>query len=512
MSEQKDTETKLAEQKNNYILRNKIILETSMDGFCAVDLDGKLLEVNSSLCDITGYSKKELLKMKITDIEVLETTEQTAQHIAKIMKEGYDRFETKHRCKDGKIIDIEVSAQFCDFDENKFLFSFFRDITQRKKIEEKLRELIYAMDHCGEGLAIVDTQGVLQYVNNAFARMHGYEPDELHRKHLSIFHSPEQIPAVEAANRQLVSTGSFVGEIWHSRRDGTVFLTRMNNVPLIDKAGNTIGMLGTLQDITELKHLEAEREIYKGKVLRAQKHAYIDSMGAIVAHQVNQPLTKINVLLDRALDNAKNESCWPSVIKDVKEGLAEVKKVVSIIRKFRQYSKNSALEGVSKINVSAVADRIVSVLSERATRAKMHISAKGLANLPEIEINETALEQIFLIIIKNAIEAADGLKPHKLDIIGKFTDGNIELRFSDDCCGIAPENIDKIFEPFFSTKTKDKGMGLGLNIVQQILINCGGQIRVESRLDSGTTFYVTLPISNFQIPISNCQFLKTNIF
>ena len=120
----------------------------------------------------------------------------------------------------------------------------------------------------------------------------------------------------------------------------------------------------------------------------------------------------------------------------------------------------------------------------------------GLGDLPEVKTNEMALEQIFLIIIQNAIEAADGRKEHKLDITGKFADGNIELQFADDCCGIAPENLDRIFEPFFSTKTEDKGMGLGLDIVQQILISCGGQIRVESQLGKGTTFYVTLPVSN----------------
>ena len=126
----------------------------------------------------------------------------------------------------------------------------------------------------------------------------------------------------------------------------------------------------------------------------------------------------------------------------------------------------------------------------------MRISTNGLRDLPEVEINETALEQTFLIITQNAIEAADGQKPHKLDITGKFADGNIELQFADDCCGIAPENLDKIFEPFFSTKIEDNGMGLGLAIVQQIFISCGVQIRVESHLGKGTTFYVTLPISN----------------
>ena len=154
------------------------------------------------------------------------------------------------------------------------------------------------------------------------------------------------------------------------------------------------------------------------------------------------------------------------------------------------------METTGKLNVSSTANRIISMLSKRAEQAKINISAEALDDLPRVEINETALEQIFLIIIQNAIEAADGRKQHKLDVLGKFTDGNIELQFSDDCCGIAPEDLDKIFEPFYSIKSNGKGLGLGLEIMQQILIGHGGQIDVESQIGKGTTFYVTLPISN----------------
>ena len=254
------------------------------------------------------------------------------------------------------------------------------------------------------------------------------------------------------------------------------------------------------RDITEQKQLEAdreiyvEREIYKEKLLKVQRYAYIGSMGALVAHQINQPLTKINILLDRAIEQIEEASCSPTALKSTKECLSEAQKAASIIRKFREYVKSSTLESSGNGNVSAIADRIVSVLSEVLRQAKMRISTNGLRDLPEVEINETALEQTFLIITQNAIEAADGRKSHKLDITGKFADGNIELQFADDCCGIAPENLDKIFEPFFSTK--DNGLGLGLAIVQQIFISCGVQIRVESQLGKGTTFYVTLPISN----------------
>ena len=99
-------------------------------------------------------------------------------------------------------------------------------------------------------------------------------------------------------------------------------------------------------------------------------------------------------------------------------------------------------------------------------------------------------------MIQNAVDAADGLKAHRLDISGKYVDSKLELLFLDDCCGIPPEDIDRIFEPFFTTKADTGGIGLGLDIVQQILIGCGGRIRVESTVGKGSTFYVTLPFGN----------------
>ena len=143
------------------------------------------------------------------------------------------------------------------------------------------------------------------------------------------------------------------------------------------------------------------------------------------------------------------------------------------------------------------------MLSEKAEEAKIDILIKNLEQLPQVEINETALEQILFIIIQNAIEAADGKKQHKLEISGKFTEGYIVLGFSDDCCGIKSEYLGKIFEPFFSTKSDGKGIGLGLDIVQHILISCGGEIRVESVFGKGATFCATLPVSNMMASRDN---------
>jgi PAS domain S-box-containing protein len=492
---------KPAKQKSDLTRYSKMILKTSIDGFSVIGLDGKLLEVNSSLCNITGYSKEELLKMKISDIEAQWTPEQIAQRIDKVRKQGYDRFETKHRRKDGRIIDVEVSTQYCDSGEEQFFFAFTRDITDIKlSMEKLLKSLSVHKKLCNNIPGMVyraRPDWSTEFIANS-EMVCGYTSEDMNSgkvNWLDIIHPDDREMILNDAPNVKAKLSKTMHVYRIIAKDGSIRWLEDHKSATFTQKGVFNGVDGVVFDITERKQLEAERENYREKLLKAQRHTYISSMGSIVAHQVNQPLTVINFLLGRAIEHIEEASCSPAILKDVKESLAAAKKAAAIIHKFRQYFHAPALENVGKVNISDVADRILSVLSEKAIQAVIRISIKGLGDLPEVETNEMALEQIFFIIIQNAIEAADGQKLHQLDITAKCADGNIELQFSDDCCGIANENIDKIFEPFFSTKTKDKGMGLGLDIVQHLLIDYGGQIRVESRHAKGTTFYLTLPIN-----------------
>jgi len=750
MSKRKNNETKPAERKIRLDDFGRMILDTAIDGYCMLDLNVNILEVNTSLCKMLGYSRDELLTMNLAQIEVSETPQEITKHVDMVIKAGYDRFETKHCCKDGTIIDVEVSAQFCEREKDKIIFSFFRDITEHNKADKALkdseRKYKILFENATGGIIVVETgTRKILYSNPYACKMLDYSEEEMKRICVEQIHDPQDweyvlsefesqkrgqkkvsldIPylrkdgvkvyadlnfakvdiddkecwvafitditdrkiaekalkdsesryktlfenAVEgilvaeletrkftyanpAACKMLGCTeeelkGMYVNEIhppedWEYvlsefneqargekslsvympclRKDGTVIYADVNAaggiidgkkcmigfftdvtsrkmaeealkdsesryktlfenavegilvaeietrkfiyanpaackmlgytedelkrmyvnqihppddweqvlsefnaqargekslsvyMPCLRKDGTIVyadisaasGMIngkqcniGFFTDVTEYKRIKTELEKYKEKVLRVQKHAYISSVGSIVAHQINQPLTKISILVDRAAEQMEKESCCPAALENTKDAVAEVQKIASIIRKFRQYSKDFSFETGDKFDINDVAQRIVSMLSEKAKKARMHIYAGGLKELPVIEINEAALEQIFLIIIQNAIEAADGLKPHRLDIAGKFDDGKLEFLFLDDCSGIPPENIEKIFEPFFTTKAEGGGMGLGLDIVQQILIGCGGRIKVESELGKGSTFYVTLPIGD----------------
>ena len=125
------TERKLAEEQN------KAIISTAIDGFLILNTQGRILETNDAYCNLTGYSREELLKMSVYDVEALEKPEDTKKHIQLIIKTGGGRFESKHRCKDDRIIDIEVSTNFVNLEGGRF-FSFIRDITERKQAEKLL--------------------------------------------------------------------------------------------------------------------------------------------------------------------------------------------------------------------------------------------------------------------------------------------------------------------------------------------------------------------------------------
>jgi len=117
----------------------QLILKTALDGFWILDSEGRFLDVNDAYCHLIGYTRDELLKMRIPDIEAKEGPEETARHIRKIIEQGYDRFETRHRHKNGTVIDVEISAQFTDFRGGVFVV-FVRDITVHRRAQEQLRQ------------------------------------------------------------------------------------------------------------------------------------------------------------------------------------------------------------------------------------------------------------------------------------------------------------------------------------------------------------------------------------
>jgi len=219
----------------------------------------KVVDVNKATLEMYNARSKEEFRDGVGKILPEESYYAFREGLVAIA-EGRTRFESEHINQTLKSEKVHIALRLTvapGYEQtlSKVLISII-DITKRKRAEERLRLLSSAVEQSSEGISMCDLEGNLQFVNNAFAIMHDYTPEELVGRHLSIFHMPEQMPAVEAAKRQVQETGEFSGELWHVRRDGTVFPTFMHNSLLRDEAGNAIGMIATLRDITERKRAE----------------------------------------------------------------------------------------------------------------------------------------------------------------------------------------------------------------------------------------------------------------
>ncbi|HBD08352.1 MAG TPA: hypothetical protein DCZ69_08830, partial [Syntrophobacteraceae bacterium] len=172
------TEEKLAQQALiESEQRHRAILQTALDGVWLVDMQGRLLQVNEAYCRMSGYSGDELLNMRVADVEVVENLSTTIDHIQRIMVQGQDRFETRHRRKDGRVYDVEVSVQYKP-EDGGYIVAFLRDITERTLAEARVREsrgkLEAALGSMTDGVLICDADGQFIDFNDAFAKIHRY--------------------------------------------------------------------------------------------------------------------------------------------------------------------------------------------------------------------------------------------------------------------------------------------------------------------------------------------------
>ena len=138
ITQRKQAELELARSKNRY----QGILHNMMDAYWRVDANGRIVEANQAICQLHGYSKEELLQMSISDFELIESAEDTHKHLEAIMREGHDAFESQHRCRDGGIIDVEISASLAS-DAPGNIDAFHRNITERKRMENQIREMAF---------------------------------------------------------------------------------------------------------------------------------------------------------------------------------------------------------------------------------------------------------------------------------------------------------------------------------------------------------------------------------
>ncbi len=232
------------------------VFDGSLDATFITDCEGRFIDVNPAAETLTGYDTEELKQMTVPDLNDEEDLNTYQDFFEGVSAGTPVTSEANILKKDGTKVATEFYNQKIEIEEVSYIHTVACRITERMRAEKQLHLLSSVVEQSTEGAALVDLDGNLLFANDAFASMHGYTPKELVGKHLSFFHTPEQMPSVAVANWQVRETGEFSGEIWHVRRDGTVFPVLKHNSLLRNEAGNPIGLIDTLRDISENKQTE----------------------------------------------------------------------------------------------------------------------------------------------------------------------------------------------------------------------------------------------------------------
>ncbi len=258
ITEKKNIELALKVSEEKY----RKIIETTSEGFWLVDKKGKLIDVNPAYSELIGYSKDELLTMSIEDIEAFENNEQIELRIEKVIKNGHDRFETVHKCKNGSLINVEISTSYFPLQESQFIV-FIHDITKRNKIYEKLIEsekrYRKIFENAQEGIFQTHINGSYLSANPALAKMYGFDsPEELLISRTNISEEAYSDPKERDNFLRIMEQQGFVKgyEYEVKRKDGSKIWFYEDAQAVKDENGNILYFEGFVVDITKRKQVE----------------------------------------------------------------------------------------------------------------------------------------------------------------------------------------------------------------------------------------------------------------
>ncbi len=437
----------------------------------------KLIEMNDSARVLVGM-KRESNLLSRKPMYNLSLISSPKDEIAWKQK-GILQYEQNVTLPNGDVRTFEIvkAPQFSSLGERKYLVTIGRDITKRQEMEVELQETkeqLWALfTHSADAISILTLEGDLLKANPAFYYLYGFcDKDDI-----NVFDdlAPLELHQETKQALQKVKNGEEVidYQTLRRRKDGEVFDVSITFSPIQNKDGQVTGISAISRDIHERKKTEQ-------LLRRSEKLSALGQLAAAVAHEVRNPITTVKGFTQ--FFQGKVESEYTDLM------LSELDRVEIIINEFLTLAKPQAVH----FKEEDVADVIHNILALVKTQAAMHSieiqTCYQPAVLP-IYCDSNQIKQVFLNILKNAIEAM----PHggMLRIQAREFSSYVEIEIEDDGIGISPERMRKLGEPFYSNK--EKGTGLGLMVCYKIIEEHHGEIYIASEEGEGTTVTIRLP-------------------
>lgn len=466
--------------------RYRAIVEHSPEPV-AVHRDGKIVFINPAGAKIVGASSpEEVIGLPIVTMIHPEFIDRVMERVRQVVVEGKSTVPVEQKIVrlDGQVVDVEVRSVPIKYLGKSAVQLLCKDITERKQAERKLEEQEQAymslVDHNPDAIFRLDLEGYFLNANPATSKITGFQLDDLlHQpfKELIMTDDREKVCAIfkEAVNGESNSI-----EIAIRHESGLPIDLNLKMVPIVIH-GKIQGVYGIAKDITNRKRTEE-------LLIKSEKLSVVGQLAAGVAHEIRNPLTSLRgfVQLFQAKEDMNQEY--------LKIMLSELDRINDIVSEFLVIAKPQAMSFEVR-DVRQIYYEVFSLLETQATLSNVQIHADIADDIPMINCQQNQLKQVFINILKNAIESMTS--GGNIHIEMKVVDRHIMVRFIDNGCGISEERMLMLGEPFYTTK--EKGTGLGLMVCHKIIEAHGGSLHIESQLDKGTTVDLILPIEEIGI-------------
>jgi PAS domain S-box-containing protein len=468
---------------------NENIIHSITDGIMVLDSDLKIQTWNRKMETIFNLTAERVLGRSLERVALPFVDPQLIEHIKHVIRSGVQieekgvHFRTPARIR--IVLNLKMIPLLDEQSQVTGIIVLHEDVTDMERVEVRYRNLF---ETAQDGICLTDLEGKVISANKKMLKVLETDWENLEGQSLLRFLPPEKRDHLKESMAQAVSEKEVEPhelEIISPSGKKTPVEISITAVGYDEKL---FGLHIISRDITKRKKIEEQ-------MIQAGKMAAVGELASGVAHEINNPLASIAGYAEEMFDILQEkQKLTDEDIAEFKEDLTTITEQTHRCKEITQNLLNFARTGDFqriRTNINLLLEKTLTLFEPEAKFDKVRIVRKLASNLPPAATDPSQLQQVFLNLLNNAIDAVN--PGGEIRLISSHTDGFIKIQFIDNGIGIPAENLNKIFDPFFTTKPPGSGTGLGLSICYRILEKLKCKIKVRSQINKGTTFTVEIP-------------------
>jgi two-component system, cell cycle sensor histidine kinase and response regulator CckA len=484
------------------------LIQTAQIIVLVLDVNGNIVQINSFMEELTGYKQDEVIGKDWFDTFL--PTDDHAE-LRAIFQDVVGNIHIRGHVnpiltKNGHELIIEWNNETLKSPQGEVLgvLCVGQDITERKQIELVKERLLRAVDQSGEAIVITDPEGTIQYVNPAFIAVTGYSIEEAIGQNPRVLKSEKHSADFYRDMWSTLTSGAtWHGRLYNKRKDGTLYTEDATISPVKNAKGNIINYVAVKRDVSRQIIAETEHAKLEEQLRQKHKMEAVGYMAGGMAHNCNNNLSIILGNIELSQMKLPEDSEIAPLLKNAKTAILHSK---DLVLKILTYSRQG-IQNRSPIQLSAIIDESIARLQSTlptTVSLQWEISPESRSNI--INADPSRIQEALTNLCNNAVRAMNGEGELKIllstvelsekEIPAQYEASSgcyAKLSVQDTGCGMTTEMLEKIFDPFFSTKEEYKGAGMGLATVQGIVAQHGGVIKVNSIPNQGTVFNLYFP-------------------